>query len=53
MIGVEGGGRRHQTRSACGPVPEGWLARRLQGTRTFVLQDDDGQIMLTHSSVPD
>src|SRR5262249_49216032 len=48
LIGVEAGGER---------VEKGRRARRiagasagvLQGTRTFVLQDDDGNIELTHS----
>ena len=48
LIGVEAGGEairpgRHAARFA------GGAAGVLQGTRTFVLQDDDGQIELTHS----
>lgn len=48
MIGVEAGGLgirtgRHAARFADGRVGI------LQGTRTYVLQDDDGQIRLTHS----
>ncbi len=48
MIGVEAGGRgpdlgEHAARFAGGRLGI------LQGTRTFVLQDDDGQIALTHS----
>src|SRR5262249_60851197 len=48
LIGVEAGGEaivrgRHAARFAGGS--EGVL----QGTRTFVLQDDDGNIELTHS----
>jgi tryptophan synthase beta chain len=48
LIGVEAGGDeiakgRHAARFAAGS------AGVLQGTRTFVLQDDDGNIELTHS----
>ena len=48
MIGVEAGGLglrsgRHAARFAGGRVGV------LQGTRTYLLQDDDGQIRLTHS----
>src|SRR3954453_15498799 len=48
LIGVEAGGReiargQHAARFA------GGRAGVLQGTRTFVLQDDDGNIELTHS----
>jgi len=48
LIGVEAGGEsiargRHAARFA------GGSAGVLQGTRTFVLQDDDGNIDLTHS----
>ena len=48
MIGVEAGGLgtdtgRHAARFADGTVGV------LQGTRTYLLQDDDGQIRLTHS----
>jgi tryptophan synthase beta chain len=48
LIGVEAGGHeiakgRHAARFA------GGSAGVLQGTRTFVLQDDDGNIELTHS----
>jgi tryptophan synthase beta chain len=48
LIGVEAGGEqisrgRHAARFA------GGSAGVLQGTRTFVLQDDDGNIELTHS----
>jgi tryptophan synthase beta chain len=48
LIGVEAGGRgirpgQHAARFA------GGLAGVLQGTRTWVLQDDDGNIELTHS----
>src|SRR5439155_4626465 len=47
-IGVEAGGEgitrgRHSARFAGGGMGV------LQGTRTFVLQDDDGNIELTHS----
>jgi tryptophan synthase beta chain len=48
LVGVEAGGEsiirgRHAARFASGS------AGVLQGTRTFVLQDDDGNIELTHS----
>ena len=48
MIGVEAGGEgikpgRHAARFAGGKLGV------LQGTKTYVLQDADGQIMLTHS----
>jgi tryptophan synthase beta chain len=48
LIGVEAGGEcivrgRHAARFA------GGSSGVLQGTRTFVLQDDDGNIELTHS----
>jgi len=48
LIGVEAGGEaivrgRHAARFA------GGSAGILQGTRTYVLQDDDGNIELTHS----
>jgi tryptophan synthase beta chain len=48
LVGVEAGGREiarglHAARFA------GGSAGVLQGTRTFVLQDDDGNIELTHS----
>ena len=48
LVGVEAGGEalsagRHAARFATG------LAGVLQGTRTYVLQDDNGNIELTHS----
>jgi len=48
LIGVEAGGRgptlgEHAARF------QGGLPGVLQGTRSYVLQDDDGQIALTHS----
>src|SRR5206468_10495651 len=48
LVGVEAGGEqivrgRHAARFA------GGSAGVLQGTRTFVLQDEDGNIELTHS----
>jgi tryptophan synthase beta chain len=50
LIGVEAGGRgpgagEHAARFAGGGAPAGVL----HGTRTLVLQDDDGQIANTHS----
>jgi tryptophan synthase beta chain len=52
LIGVEAGGEqiargRHAARFAAGSA--GGSAGVLQGTRTFVLQDDDGNIEGTHS----
>ncbi|MBM3859840.1 MAG: tryptophan synthase subunit beta [Verrucomicrobia bacterium] len=49
MIGVEGGGRGIRPGDHAARFQRGGSLGVLQGTRTFVLQDDDGQIMLTHS----
>lgn len=49
MIGVEGGGRGIKPGDHAARFQKGGSLGVLQGTRTFVLQDDDGQIMLTHS----
>src|SRR5438132_238499 len=49
MIGVEGGGRGITPGEHAARFQKGGSLGVLQGTRTFVLQDDDGQIMLTHS----
>ena len=49
MIGVEGGGRGIKPGQHAARFQKGGSLGVLQGTRTFVLQDDDGQIMLTHS----
>jgi len=49
MIGVEGGGRGIRPGHHAARFQKGGALGVLQGTRTFVLQDDDGQIMLTHS----
>jgi tryptophan synthase beta chain len=49
MIGVEGGGRGIAPGEHAARFQKGGSLGVLQGTRTFVLQDDDGQIMLTHS----
>src|SRR5258706_980878 len=49
MIGVEGGGRGIKTGQHAARFQKGCSVGVLQGTRTFVLQDNDGQIMLTHS----
>jgi tryptophan synthase beta chain len=56
MIGVEAGGTgiesgRHAARFVPGAGPSGIESRVgvLHGTRTYVLQDPDGQIALTHS----
>ncbi len=49
MIGVEGGGRGIKPGNHAARFQPGGSLGVLQGTRTFVLQDEDGQIMLTHS----
>lgn len=49
MIGVEGGGRGIKPGQHAARFQKGGALGVLQGTRTFVLQDDNGQIMLTHS----
>ena len=49
MIGVEGGGRGIKPGQHAARFQKGGSLGVLQGTRTFVLQDNDGQIMLTHS----
>jgi tryptophan synthase beta chain len=49
MIGVEGGGRGIKPGDHAARFQKGGALGVLQGTRTYVLQDDDGQIMLTHS----
>ncbi len=49
MMGVEGGGRGIKAGDHAARFQPGGSLGVLQGTRTYVLQDDDGQIMLTHS----
>ena len=49
MIGVEGGGRGIKPGQHAARFQKGGSLGVLQGTRTFVLQDANGQIMLTHS----
>ena len=49
MIGVEGGGRGIKPGEHAARFQKGGSLGVLQGTRTYVLQDKDGQIMLTHS----
>ena len=49
VIGVEGGGRGIKPGQHAARFQKGGALGVLQGTRTFVLQDDEGQIMLTHS----
>jgi tryptophan synthase beta chain len=49
MVGVEGGGRGIKPGQHAARFQKGGSLGVLQGTRTYVLQDDDGQIMLTHS----
>jgi tryptophan synthase beta chain len=48
LIGVEAGGERIETGHHAARFAGGSTGV-LQGTRTFVLQDDDGNIALTHS----
>jgi tryptophan synthase beta chain len=49
MVGVEGGGRGIKPGDHAARFQKGGSLGVLQGTRTFVLQNNDGQIMLTHS----
>jgi tryptophan synthase beta chain len=49
MVGVEAGGEGIHAGKHAARFQKGGSLGVLQGTRTFVLQDDDGQIMLTHS----
>jgi len=49
MVGVEAGGKGIRAGKHAARFQKGGSLGVLQGTRTFVLQDDDGQIMLTHS----
>jgi tryptophan synthase beta chain len=49
MVGVEAGGEGMRAGRHAARFQRGGSLGVLQGTRTFVLQDDDGQIMLTHS----
>jgi tryptophan synthase beta chain len=48
MIGIEAGGRGIRTGEHAARFQGGKLGV-LQGTKTFLLSDDDGQIQLTHS----
>jgi tryptophan synthase beta chain len=49
MVGVEGGGRGIKPGEHAARFQKGGSLGVLQGTRSYVLQDKDGQIMLTHS----
>jgi tryptophan synthase beta chain len=49
MVGVEAGGEGIRAGKHAARFQKGGSLGVLQGTRTYVLQDDDGQIMLTHS----
>ncbi len=49
MMGVEGGGRGIRPGDHAARFQQGGSLGVLQGTRTYVLQDHDGQILLTHS----
>lgn len=48
MYGVEAGGRGVETREHAAPLTAG-TPGVLHGNRTYLMQDDDGQIMHTHS----
>ena len=48
MIGVEAGGHGIETGEHAARFADGTVGI-LQGTKSYVLQDDDGQIRLTHS----
>lgn len=49
MIGVEAGGRGETLGAHAARFMNGGSVGVLQGTRSYLLQDDDGQIALTHS----
>ena len=49
MIGVEGGGRGIRPGQHAARFQKGGSLGVLQGTRSYILQDQNGQIMLTHS----
>jgi tryptophan synthase beta chain len=49
MVGVEAGGRGIKSGEHAARFQKGGSLGVLQGARTYVLQDADGQIMLTHS----
>ena len=49
MIGRRGGGRRHRRRGVHAASLDGGRPGVLHGNRTYLLQDDDGQILEAHS----
>ena len=49
MIGVEAGGRGNTLGEHAARFMDGGNVGVLQGTKSYLLQDDDGQIALTHS----
>ncbi len=49
MIGVEAGGRGNSIGEHAARFMDGGNVGVLQGTKSYLLQDDDGQIALTHS----
>ena len=49
MIGVEAGGRSSQLGQHAARFMDGGDVGVLQGTKSYILQDDDGQIAPTHS----
>ncbi|MDA1075671.1 MAG: tryptophan synthase subunit beta [Proteobacteria bacterium] len=48
MVGVEAGGRGLETGEHAAPLNAGRVGV-LHGNRTYLMQDDDGQVMATHS----
>ena len=49
LVGIEAGGRGSQLGEHAARFYEAASVGVLQGTRSYILQDDDGQIALTHS----
>ena len=49
MIGVEAGGRSSELGEHAARFMDGGSVGVLQGTKSYLLQDEDGQIALTHS----
>jgi tryptophan synthase beta chain len=49
LVGVEAGGRGHEPGDHAARFGGGGSPGVLHGTRTWLLQDDDGQVLATHS----